>query len=101
MASPESDAVFIFGDESGTLVDPYDPVVVVALIVTTRPESLKSIISRAWRKYTARKGKRRPISEFKFHRVEEIDRQQVLSALSRTQIELAVLVVEKGDQQIP
>ncbi len=93
--------VFLFGDESGTLVDPRDPTVAAALVVTAQPELLRLIIPRAWRKYTQRKGKRHPIDEFKFHEVEQIDRRRVLSALSRTQAELVVLIVEKGEQQIP
>ena len=95
------EVVFIFGDESGTLVDPRDVAVVVALIATTDPDQLRFIIRRAWRKYGERKGKRRPIHEFKFHDVEEIDRRRVLKALSEAQAEFVVLVVEKGEQKIP
>jgi hypothetical protein len=96
-----SETVFLFGDESGTLVDPNDPAVIAALVVTTQPEPLRFIVPRVWRKYTLRKGKRSPIDEFKFREVEQVDRQRVLSALSQSQAELAVLIVEKGKQQIP
>lgn len=93
--------VFLFGDESGTLVDPHDPAVVTALVVTTALEPLRFIVPRAWRKYTQRKGKRHPINEFKFHEVERVDQQRVLAALSQTAVELTVLILEKGDQQVP
>ena len=48
-------------DESGSLVDPYDIVVAVAWISHEDVKNAKVIISRAWGKFTTRKGKRNPI----------------------------------------
>ena len=94
-------SIFVFGDESGTLVDPRDPIVTVAVIASDDPDRLKPIVPRAWRKYIKRKKTRRRLEEFKFHNVEEVDRVRVLEAIGRAHLELVVLVIEKGEQQVP
>ena len=93
--------VFIFGDESGTLVDPRDPVVAVALIISNDPDRLKPIVPRAWRRYIKRKKTRRRIEEFKFHNVEEVDRRRVIEAIGRATLDIVTLTIDKGEQQIP
>lgn len=94
-------------DESGSLSDPNDIVVAVAWISGQDDRghlgerTAKVIISRAWRKFTTRRGKRSALGEFKFHHVEERDRRRVLDALAQSDVRLGILVVEKGKQKVP
>ena len=87
-------------DDSGSLTDPYGAFVVTAVVMTEQSHELSKVITRAWRRYTARKGKRPPIDEFKFHEVERQDSERVLRRLAQTEAELLILIVNKGQQRI-
>ena len=92
--------IYFFLDESGSLTDPFDTTMVVAVLATQHPHWLRPLVRRAWKRYTVRKKRRRPLSEFKFYNTEDQDRHRVLASLSRAAPDLVILVVERGAQHV-
>lgn len=90
-----------FVDESGTLADPNDSLVVVGAIVTDMPVGLEKVV-RKIRERLKRKGK--PylnLGELKFSRASDAARKQTLHAIAqRDDLEIFVLVIEKNRQVI-
>lgn len=89
--------ISIFIDESGTLPDPKDEVVIVAAVGTEIPHQLLEVV-KSVRKYL--KTTRHATDEIKFYRSGENTKVRFLKALIKKPIELFVLVVEKNKQKI-
>ncbi len=87
-------------DESGSLANANDPLVAVAWIADADVRAARIIISRAARAWDRRRGKREPVSEFKFQRAHELARRKVLQELVREQIRFGILIVDKAKQMI-
>lgn len=94
---------FALIDESGRLVDPDDPVVVMAIVVAdTQDRGLGRLLARI-RRNLPTKGKRkaeRQKAELKFSTTSDKTRHQVLSALAKQPITLFILVVHKDGASI-
>lgn len=92
--------VTIFIDESGTLPDSKDKIIVVAAVGTDLSNQLLNI-SRKIRKRLRRRKKKEKISEIKFYQAGERTKLDFLKELSRSPIDIFVLVVDKKGQKIP
>lgn len=90
--------VLAFIDESGSLPDPADSVVVIAAVIAEESErGLERLLAKI-RRRLPRKGKRkreRRIGELKFRKTSPKTRRQVLSALAQQDVALFVGVVGK------
>ena len=88
-------------DESGSLPDPATPFI-VAICFNTNAEPIHKIIRKIRRKIPHQKNSpdRRP-SELKFFNTTPKTRQRVLALLNQTDIEAAVIIIDKRGQRIP
>ena len=73
---------------------------VVAVLAVQNPQPFRPLVRRAWKRYTMRKRRRRPLSEFKFYNTEDQDRHRILASLVRAAPDIVVLVVERGSQRV-
>lgn len=89
----------IFIDESGTLPDPKDKVVIVAAVGVFAPQALLDI-TQATRKKIKFLKKEKNISEIKFYRAGERTKTFYLKALAEKEIDIFGLVVEKDKIKI-
>jgi hypothetical protein len=89
--------ITIFIDESGTLPDPKDKVVIVAAVGTEAPHKLVEVI-KSIRKYL--KSKKNISNEIKFYRSGENTKVKYLNALVKRPIGIFILTVEKNNQRI-
>lgn len=89
--------VTVFIDESGTLPDPKDQVVIVAAVSTSIPKSLLKP-SKSARKYLKNAKKR--LSEIKFYRAGLRTKKRFLKELASQDISIFTLIVEKHRQKI-
>ena len=87
--------ITIFVDESGTLPDPKDSVVIIAAVGTKIPSRLRKINNEV-RKYL--KMKKTP--EIKFYTAGDRTRKAYLKAISKENLEIFVLTVEKAGKKI-
>lgn len=88
--------ITIYIDESGTLPDPKDQVVIIAAVGTKLPEKLRAI-TKAIRKNLIKKN----TSEIKFYTSGEKTKRKFLEKLSNEDIEIFTLTIEKRGQKIP
>lgn len=89
--------ITIFIDESGTLPDPKDQVIIVAAVGTNLPQKLTKV-SKSVRKYLKRSKK--TLSEIKFYRAGEKTKRKFLEALAKQNVAIFTLAVEKYGQKI-
>lgn len=83
--------VKIFIDESGTLPDPKDRVIIVAAVGTSSPERIEEII-----KIVKKRGKfRKPTGELKFYTAGEKSKILFFEKLIKEDFDIFVLTVEK------
>jgi hypothetical protein len=87
--------ITIFIDESGTLPDPQDQVVIIAAVGTKLPEKLRGITNSA-RKILFKKD----VPEIKFYKSGEKTKKFYLEKLNREDIEIFVLTIEKQGLKI-
>lgn len=87
--------ITIFIDESGTLPDPKDQVVIIAAVGTKLPENLRAI-TKSIRKNLAKKN----TSEIKFYKAGEKTKRKFLEKLSDEDIGIFTLTIEKQGQKI-
>lgn len=88
--------LFIYVDESGTLPDPKDPVVVVAAVATYSPYELvlpKKSASKILRKENVR--------EIKFYKAGVNTKTKFLTILAKLDVKIFVLILEKNGKKIP
>lgn len=89
-------AVTIFIDESGTLPDPKDRVIIVAAVSTKAPAKIESII-----KTVRKKGKfKKPTGELKFYTAGERTKTAFFKQITKEQVGIFILTVEKMGRKI-
>ncbi|MFH1601458.1 MAG: DUF3800 domain-containing protein [Candidatus Shapirobacteria bacterium] len=88
--------ITIFIDESGTLPDPKDPVIIVAAVGTSLVEKLRKILNNT--KKTLKKGCR--YSEIKFYNAGKRTKKKFLKELTRQEVSLFILIINKQKQKI-
>ncbi|KKT57109.1 MAG: hypothetical protein UX91_C0014G0007 [Candidatus Amesbacteria bacterium GW2011_GWB1_47_19] len=88
----------VFIDESGTLPDPADTVVVIAAVGTDIPQKLSRITIIVRKQIT---NKQKLLPEIKFYRSGEQTKKKYLSLLSQENINIFLLVIEKDHKAIP
>lgn len=88
-------------DESGRLYDPRDRILVISVIVTPTLVGLDRIIAKA-RERSPAKGKRRRerLSEIKFSFCGDKTREYILRSLSRKDVKIYNLIVDKQGRRI-
>lgn len=87
----------VFIDESGTLPDIKDKVIVIAAVGTTSPEIIGKII-----KFASKKGKlRRQTGELKFYTAGNKTKLSFFKSISSENLDIFVLIVEKLGRKIP
>lgn len=88
--------VIVFIDESGTLPDPKDRVIIVAAVGTKIPEKIEDIIK------IVRKGGRfkKPSSEFKFYTASEKSKFLFFEKINKEKFNIFILTVEKMGRKI-
>ncbi len=89
--------VTVYIDESGTLPDPHDKVIVIAAVVPKNKEQLDKLISTMKKR---KDSKRRP-GELKFYTAGDKTKTVFFEALAQEQIALFALIVEKMGRKIP
>lgn len=90
--------ITIFIDESGTLPDPKDKVVIVAAVGTKLPEKLTKV-SKSVRRFL--KSSKKAMTEIKFYKAGERTKRRFLQELAKQKVEIFTLTVEKYNQKIP
>ena len=89
--------ITVFIDESGTLPDPNDKVIIIAAVGTDIPEKINVII-----KEIRKKGKfRKQTGELKFYTAGERSRISFLKRINNNSFDIFVLSVEKSGRKIP
>ena len=92
--------VHIYVDESGSLPNPYDPIVTMAAVRTDNPHPLRWLTRRAMRDIRWRSPKHAGTSEFKFNTTTERAKVAVLAALAKEDVALFASSIYKGPQRI-
>jgi len=92
--------ITILIDESGTLPDPKDKIIIIAAIGAQIPNRLVEIIQKIRKKIKTKK-KKEIITEIKFYNASERTKIDFLKELSKHPISIFVLIVEKNGQRIP
>ncbi len=87
MINMKSDKIYVYIDESGTLPDPKDRVIVVAAVGTTSPSQVEDIY----------KGK----IELKFYTAGEKTKLAVLIKIAQKNFAIFVLIVDKKGRKVP
>lgn len=90
-------STIIFIDESGTLPDPKDRVVIVAAVGTKLPQVLTKV-TKSVRKYL--KARKKETTEIKFYEAGEKTKKKFLQELAKQEITIFTLTVEKNRQKI-
>lgn len=85
----------IFIDESGTLPDPKDTIIVLAAVVSISPEELVKIS-----KYVRKFLKKKNTQEIKFYTLGDRTKKKFLKLLSNQNIDIFVLIIEKKGKKI-
>lgn len=89
--------VTLFIDESGTLPDPQDKVIVVAAVGVYSPRRIETII-----KTVRKKGKfKKAVGEIKFYNVGEKTRKLFLKKIVAENFDIFILTVDKVGRMIP
>jgi len=81
-------------DESGTLPDPSDKVVIVAAVGINTPTRILSI------NRMVRKNLKKPLGEIKFYKAGEKTKTKFLKALAKEDLKIFTLIVEKQGKKI-
>jgi len=91
-----TDKMYIYIDESGTLPDPSDRVIVVAAVGTSSPSQVESIFkNKIWRQRL-----KNPGNEVKFYTAGEKTRLAALEEIAKMDFAIFILVVDKKGRQI-
>jgi len=90
-------AITIFVDESGTLPDPKDRVIIVAAVGTKAPSKIELII-----KTVRKKGKfKKPTGELKFYTAGDKTKTAFFKEITKEEVSIFILTVEKMGRKIP
>lgn len=90
----------IFIDESGTLPDKKDTVIILAAVGADAPKTLIDISRRVRKEFQSRK-KSETVPEIKFYRAGDRTRLRYLKELSNSEIDIFALIIDKQGQSIP
>lgn len=93
----------IYQDESGSLADSSGTVVIIALVTTLDPWSLRFITKKVYKKFLAKKGKKyknRGRKEFKYITALPPERKSVLNILKDKEVKIFALGIKKGRKKI-
>ncbi|MDO8524657.1 MAG: DUF3800 domain-containing protein [bacterium] len=91
--------ISILIDESGTLPDPKNKVIIMAAVGVNTQEVLLSVLKKA-RKSMACDKKEKVISEVKFYKAGERTKTVYLKELSLADVNIFALIIEKNNQSI-
>lgn len=92
--------LYCYVDESGTLPDPHDKVIVLAAVGTNLPQTLIEINTQIRKEIRAHK-KTEDLQEIKFYCAGDRTKRSYLEKLNRQSIDIFVLIVDKQGQAIP
>lgn len=92
--------LYCYVDESGTLPDPNDKIIIMAAVGTDLPRLLIEINQQVRKKIRSRK-KSENISEIKFYHAGDRTRKNYLKRLSDCDVDIFVLIIDKQGQSIP
>lgn len=92
--------LYCYVDESGTLPDKNDRVIVMAAVGTDLPQALIDISWQVRKEIKSRK-RAENISEIKFYRAGDKTRRNYLKKLSDCNVDIFALIVDKQGQSIP
>lgn len=95
--------LYIYQDESGSLADVTDKVVIIALVTTLNPWALRFVTKKVYKKSLAKKGKKyknRGHKEFKYSTAFKQERAEVLNILKQKQVDIFVLSIKKENKKI-
>lgn len=87
----------VFIDESGTLPDTKDEVIVVATVGTNIPNRLNQLFSKVRKQFK----KSSPLSEIKFYTSGDKTKETFFEYLAKEDVGIFVLVVDKKGRKIP
>ncbi len=82
--------VSVFFDESGTLPDPKDKIIIIAVVGTFYPNRLQKIVPKT----------KEHLSEIKFYKAGDKTRVAYLKKLVQSDIEIFILIIKKEGQRI-
>lgn len=88
--------ITIYIDESGTLPDPKDKVIVVAAVATQTPEEMYQLFSSQIKKEPLRKKS----TELKFYTAGDKTKQKFFKELMQSNVDIYILVVDKLGRKI-
>src|SRR3972149_11259622 len=89
--------ITVFIDESGTLPDPKDKVIIVAAVGVSSPEKIELII-----KSGRKRGKfRRPTGEIKFYTAGEKTKSLFFTKIAEENFDIFILTIDKKGRTIP
>ncbi|MDD4990186.1 MAG: DUF3800 domain-containing protein [Candidatus Pacebacteria bacterium] len=91
--------ISILIDESGTLPDPKDKVIIMAAVGVNAREVLLSVLKKAKKSMRCDK-KAKTISEIKFYKAGERTKAVYLKELSLANVNIFALIIEKNNQSI-
>lgn len=95
--------LYIYEDESGSLADPGSEPVVVALVTTLDPMSLRFLVKEVHRRSLARKGKlykERGLKEFKYATAGEKDKEEICHLLREKEVDIFVLAIKTDGKKV-
>lgn len=91
--------ISILIDESGTLPDPKDKVIIMAAVGVNAQEALLSVLKKVRKSMRCDK-KEKAVSEIKFYKAGERTKAVYLKELSLADVNIFALIVEKNNQSI-
>lgn len=97
MSNKLDEVIFLFIDESGTLPDPKDKVVIIASVGTNSPESIELIFKSLRKKNKFKK----PVSEIKFYTAGQQTKELFFQKIVQNNFSIFILTVDKIGRAIP
>ncbi|MEK7533926.1 MAG: DUF3800 domain-containing protein [Patescibacteria group bacterium] len=89
--------IVVFIDESGTLPDPKDKVIVIGAVGTKTPERIEKIIKGIQRKTKLKK----KTGELKFYTAGDKTKQLFFERIAKEEIDIFILPIDKMGRKIP
>lgn len=89
--------ITVYIDESGTLPDPKDKLVIVAAVGTSSPERIDSILKQTKKKHALKK----PTGELKYYTAGDKTKRLFFEAIVKHDFSLYILIVDKIGRKIP
>lgn len=99
MREDKSKQITIYVDESGTLPDINDKVIILAAVSSDTNAVLQNILNKIKKRIKVKQSKNLP--EIKFYHAGEKTRLLFMEELNKSSIEIFVLIIDKKGQKIP